>query len=216
MNGGGADDTTFKLGDISQYNEVSDLGSIASASLVGLNMALIGGRIGGLGGLSLNAYFDAFGIEGFLSNISLILILFQAARWGYTSFYNVGGSRPWSPFVFVCILIGIQLLHDLIFYYGAINMVPSGKNEMIDVLKKYSAENGSRALGAHSLFLIVIAVIAMFLKEASLVFGFIVTSVAVYLMPFIIATFGPKPAPPPKIVEKKESVGMANWNGPRF
>ncbi len=215
MNGGGAEEG-IKLGDISNYNDLSDLGSIASASLVGLNLALVGGRIGGLGGLSLNAFFDTFGIEGFLSNISLILILFQAARWGYTTFYNVGGSRPWSPFVFVCILIFIQLLHDLIFYYGAINILPSGKNEMIDVLKKYSAENGSRALGAHSLFLIIVAVIAMFLKEASLVFGFIVTTVAVYLMPYIIATFGPKPAPPPKKVEKKESFGVPAWNGPRY
>ena len=212
MNGGGGAEEAIKLGDISHYDELSDLGSIASASLVGLNLALVGGRIGGLGGLSLNAFFDTFGIEGFLSNISLILILFQAARWGYTTFYNVGGSRPWSPFVFVCILIFIQLIHDLVFYYGAINVLPSGKNEMIDVLKKYSAENGSRALGAHSVFLIIVAVIAMFLKEASLVFGFIVTTVAVYLMPFIIATFGPKPAPPPKKVEKKESFGY----GPRY
>lgn len=217
MNGGGALDGGLRLGDIGNYTDLSDLGSVASASLVGINLALIGGRTGGLGGFSLNTYFDTFGIEGYLSNIALIILIFQVARWGYTNFYNVGGSKVWSPFVFVCILIGVQLLHDLIFYYGAVNTLPSGKNEMIDVLKKYAKENGTRALGGHSVFITVVALLAMLLKETSFIMGFMITLAAVYVMPFIITTFGPKPAPPPAPpVEKKETYGMPNWNGPKF
>lgn len=217
MNGGGAGEGGLRLGDIGDYTELSDLASVGSASLVSINLALIGGRMGGLGGFSLNTYFDTFGLEGYLANMALILLLFQVARWGYTSFYNVAGSKAWSPFVFLSILIAVQLVHDLIFYYGAINVLPSGTNEMIDVLKRYAKENGTRALGGHSIFLVVVGLLAMLLKETTFLVGSMITLGAVYLMPFIITTFGPKPAPPPKPpAEKKESFGMKDWNGPSY
>jgi hypothetical protein len=214
MNGGGAGDG-LQLGDIGDYKDLSDLGSIASASLVGINLALVGGRVGGLGGFSLNTYFDTFGIEGYLANIALIILLFQFARWGYSSFYNVGGIKAWSPFVFICFLVGAQLIHDMIFYYGAINMLPAGKNEMIDILKRYARENGARALGGHSLFLVIVGVLAMLLKESTLIMSFMITLAAVYLMPFIITTLGPKPPPPPPPAEKKEA-GMPSWGVPKY
>ena len=214
MNGGGASDG-LRLGDIGDYKDMSDLGSIASASLVGINLALIGGRVGGLGGFSLNTYFDTFGVEGYLANIALLILLFQFARWGYSSFYNVAGSKAWSPFVFLCFLVGVQLIHDMIFYYGAINSLPSGKNEMIDVLKRYAKENGARALGGHSLFLVVIGLLSMLLKESTLIMSFMITLAAVYLMPFIITTLGPKPPPPPPAAEKKEA-GMPSWGTPKY
>jgi hypothetical protein len=214
MEGGGAE-VSFRLGDISDPNDLSDLFPIASASLVGVNASLAAARAGLLGGFSLNTYFDTFGLEGILANICLILILFQIARWSYSTFYNKDGSRPWSPIVFVFILMAIQILHDLTFYYGAINILPGGKNEMIDILKKYASENGSRAVGGHAVFLIVVATVAMYLKEASTIFAFMVTAVALYLLPFIIATFGPKvappPPPPPPPQEKREAFRSPRW-----
>lgn len=206
MNGGGAGEDSFQLGDISNYREIDDIPPILSASLVGMSLALIGGRLGNLGGFSLNAYFDAFGLEGFLANSSLIVLLFQITRWVYTSFYNADGSRQWSPIVFVSILLFLQLLHDIIFYYGLIQQLPSGKNEMIDMLKRYAAENGARAVGGHSFFLAVIALIAMFLKESTPIFGFLVVSVTLYLLPFVITTLSPKPAPPPAPPAERTNV----------
>jgi hypothetical protein len=119
--------------------------------------------------------------------------MFQVARWVYTTFY--AKTHPWSPFVFVCVLIFVQLIHDLLFYYGAINLIPSGYNEMIDALKKYSKEHGPRALAAHSAFLIFVGAIAMFFKERSMLFTVISMAIMLYLLPYIITTFGPKPAP---------------------
>jgi hypothetical protein len=61
-------------------------------------------------------------------------------------------------------------IHDLIFYYGPLKTIPAGKNEMIDALKRYAAENGSRAISGHVAFLILISAIAMILKESSMLF----------------------------------------------
>jgi len=214
MEGGGTQEL-FKLGDIGNYQDIGDATAIASATITGINVAAALTRGGVLGGFSLNAYFDTFGLEGILANTSLIVILFQLTRWLYTSFYAAGG-RPWSPFVFACMLIAVQTLHDLFFYYGVMKYVPSGKNEMIDALKKYSAENGSRALAGHSVFLIIVAAIAMILKEYSLLVSISLVTVSLYMLPFVISTFGPKPPPPPPPAEKKSTDDKPRWNGSRF
>jgi len=208
-------DDLFRLGDIGDYKVTDDILPIGSATIIAINFVAMLTRLGLVGGKSLNTYFDTFGLEGILANASLIVIMFQVARWGYTKFYTEGG-RPWSPFVFVCTLIVVQILHDLLFYYGVINVVPSGNNEMIDALKKYSQENGSRALAGHAAFLIFVGVLAMFFKERSLLFTFLAVNIALYLLPYVITTFGPKPPPPPAPEKKKGPPDMAGWNGPRY
>ena len=85
---------------------------------------------------------------------------------------------------------------------------------MIDALKKYSNENGSRALASHAGFLIFVAVAAMFLKERSLIFIIMLSIFTLYLLPFVLTTFGPKPPPPPPAPEKKQAPpsNMQGWN----
>jgi hypothetical protein len=215
MEGGGSQEL-FKLGDIGNYQDVGDATAIASATITSINVVAALTRGGVLGGFSLNSYFDTFGLEGILANTSLIVIIFQLARWLYTTFYTAG-DRPWSPFVFVCMLLAVQIVHDLFFYYGVIKYVPSGNNEMIDALKKYSAENGSRALAGHSVFLIIVAAIAMILKEYSMLVSISLVTLTLYMMPYVIATFGPKPPPPPPPpAEKKSTNDTMRWNGSRF
>jgi len=208
-------DDIFRLGDIGDYKQADDILPIASATVIAINFATILTRLGVIGGNSLNAYFDTFGLEGILANTSLIVILFQVARWGYTRFYTETG-HAWSPFVFVCALIVVQLIHDVLFYYGAINLIPSGNNEMIDALKKYSKEHGPRALAAHAAFLIFVVALSMFFKERSMIFIFITVSLSLYMLPYAVTTFGPKPPPPPAPEKKKENPDMAGWNGPRY
>lgn len=212
MDGGG---DNFRLGDIGDFKETDDLWSIASAALVSMNVGLAATRLGGLGGLSLNTYFDTFGIEGYLANISWVTLLFQAARWLYTTFYTIGAAKSWSPFVFVCVLIFVQLIHDLLFYYGLIRIVPGGKNEIVDALRKYANENGSRALLGHAVFLIFTAFVAMWLKETTFIFSLFVVNLAIYFMPLLITTFGPKLAPPPvaKAPPKKEEAFRMSEGG---
>ncbi|NBV77643.1 hypothetical protein EBR66_05780 [bacterium] len=206
----------FRLGDISDYTQVDDLLPIGSATVLAINFIGILARTGSISGEALNTYFDAFGHEGVLACGSLIVLLFQAARWGYTTFYAKTG-HAWSPFVFISMLLGVQIFHDILFYYGVIQTIPVGKNEMIDVMKKYSKEHGPRALAAHAAFLILVGVLAMFFKERSVIFVLIATVFAFYILPFVITTFGPKPPPPPPPVpEKKASPDILGWNGPRY
>jgi len=203
----------FILGDIGDYKNVEDIAAIASASLIGMDLGLVLSKGVGLGGPSLNSYFDTFGLEGILANVTLVVILFQITRWVYTTFYAVG--RPWSPFVFICMVIFAQVLHDLIFYHAVLQSIPAGKNEMIDAAKRYAAEHGSRAVSAHAALVIAIGVIAMVLKESSAVFFAVLVIGGLYILPFLLNTSGPKPPPPPPPPKKKDPYEQG-LTGPRF
>ena len=186
MEGGSVE--AFRLGNIGNYLEVEDFYPMGMASILGVNMAVAAARLGNVGGISLNTYFDTFGLEGILANTAMIIIIMQIARFAYT----YGSAKPWSPFVFVCILLVVQLIHDIIFYYGAVNVLPSGKNEMIDALKEYAAEHGKSALGGHAILLIVVAVMAMVFKEVSILIRMTIVASIFYAMPFIVAFVKPR------------------------
>ena len=204
----------FLLGDIGDYKDVGDGVAIATAALVGIDVSILLSRTLGLGGYSMNAYFDTFGLEGITAQISLVLIILQIARWFYTTLY-AAGTKPWSPFVFVCIVLAVQVVHDLAFYYGALKTIPAGKNELIDALKRYAAENGSRAITGNSVCLIGICVLAMWLKESSALFTFILFIGSVYVLPYLLSAYGPKPPPPPPPPPKKDPFEQ-RLTGPRF
>jgi hypothetical protein len=212
---GGGLDLQIKLHDIGDYTEVNDFRSIISGSFVAINMALALGRMGALKSVTFNSYFDIFGLEGILANTSLAVLVIQVARWVYTRFYAAGG-RPWSPLVFFAIVASVQTVHDLIFFYGAVNILPSGINEMIDALKAYAKENGSRAVGGHAIFIVVASLFAMLTKDISFLNQFLIVTLTFYLLPFIISIIAPKnraqaqaPAPPPAPKEEGRPQGGA-------
>lgn len=205
---------SWELGDIGDFRATDDLWPIGSAAVVGVNFAVALAKLGGVGGLTLSTYFDTFGLEGILANASWVVILMQAARWIYTTFYAEAGSKAWSPFVFVCILILVQLIHDLLFYYGLVRSLPSGRNEMVDALKRYANAYGPRALFGHSAFLLFTAIVAMFLKETTFVTSFLILNLALYMLPLVITVISappPKPVAPP--AEKKEAFGGMGIGG---
>lgn len=202
MEGGGS---SIYLSDIGDYRNLDDLYGIATSSLFTLTLSLIATRIGNLGGLSLNTYFDIFGIEAVLANTALITLIFQLARYFYTVLY-AKADKSWSPFVFICALVVIQILHDILFYHGVINLLPSGKNDMIDVLKQYAKENSTPAIGAHSALIIITALVAMIINDMDNISKVVLLGIILYTLPYILSIVYKKPAPPPPPPKKKEEM----------
>lgn len=202
MEGGGS---SIYLSDIGDYRNIDDIYTIVNSSLFTLTLSLLATRIGNLGGYSLNTYFDLFGIEGVVSTTMLMAIIFQLARYFYTVLY-AKADKSWSPFVFICAVIVVQILHDVLFYYGAINLLPAGKNEMIDVLKQYAKENSVAAIGGHSALMLVTALVAMMINDMDLVLKIVMFGIVLYGLPYILSIVHKKPAPPPPPPKKKEEM----------
>ena len=204
MEGGYVEQKEYmKLGNIGDYKELADLTYVAAASVVGLDAVLALNKFGGVGGTTLNSFFDTLGLEAVTVILALVVVLFEVSRFAYSYLYTSGG-KAWSPLVFVAILLGVQMVHDLIFYVGVVSNVPSGQNQVIDFLKRYGKENGTRALGASATFMILVAALAMLYKEFSPVLLFSIVGVAVYALPYLMNTAGPMPPPPPPPKEKAE------------
>lgn len=202
---GGGDLIQLKLHDIGDYAEVDDFRPIISGSLVSMNIALALGRMGVLKSNTFNTYFDTFGLEGILANTSLVVLIIQAARWLYTRFYTAG-QKPWSPLVFMAVLLATQVTYDMIFYFGIVNQLPPGNNEMVDALKAYAKENGPRALGGQSIFVLVAALFAMLLKEVSFVSSFVIVTATFYLLPYIISIIAPRRAAPAAVQQQQKQA----------
>ena len=207
MEGGYAGQTgggkNFELSDIGDYKSSDDIFVIANASVFTLLLLTIATRIGGLGGNILNTYFDMFGLEGILSNTMLFVILIQATKYLYTTFYTSYG-KAWSPFVFLSFLAVIVSLIDVFFYYGVINVVPPGINEMIDVIRAYSKNSSINLIGGHIATLLLTALTTMIMCDMELITRLLSVAIILFLFPFILSIVAKKPASPPPPPPKKE------------
>ena len=197
----------LKLADIGNYENMNDFSTIGLSGLFTGLLMILSARVGGFGGLPLNTFFDMFGIEGVITIVTFIIVLFQITRYLYTAFYEKSG-KTWSPFVFICFLLGAHLIHDLVFYYGIVSQLPKGKNDMIDILRALAANHKVYTLVAHSAILVATALIAMILHEVSDLAKLVVFVVMLYITPYALAIHYPKPAPPPQPPKKEKMEDM--------
>lgn len=191
--------------DIGDYQRLDEIFTIGGASVFTLFLVTIATRIGNLGGLSLNTYFDMFGLEGVLSNTMLLVILIQIARYLYTTLYTSGG-KAWSPLVFLCFVLIAQVAHDVLFYYGIINVIPAGVNEMVDVLRAYAKDNSYKATSGHVILIVITSVVAMIMNDLSIIARVLGAAVILYMFPYILSIVSKKPAPPSPPPKKEEFV----------
>lgn len=210
MDSNASNNVGLKLADIGNYENMNDFSTIGLSGLFTGLLMILSARVGGFGGLPLNTFFDMFGIEGVITIVTFIIVLFQITRYLYTAFYEKSG-KTWSPFVFICFLLGAHLIHDLVFYYGIVSQLPKGKNDMIDILRALAANHKVYTLVAHSAILVATALIAMILHEVSDLAKLVVFIVMLYITPYALAIHYPKPAPPPPPKKEKMEDMRGNY-----
>jgi hypothetical protein len=181
--------SSFELGDISNFREVSDLLYIFFGILTVDVIVLFLTRYYKVGGVYLNEWYDKFDLLAVLADVMIILIGFLIARYLYTIyFYEKFG---WSPIYFMILLVVVQAIHDIIFYFGVIKPIPEGHNQMMDVFKRYADELGGVVIGGDALLMIFSALFAMIYKSISVDKFYTINSLVVYALPYILFTRNP-------------------------
>jgi hypothetical protein len=162
-----------------------------------------------VGGESLNDWYDNFGLEGVIADVLVIFLGFLIAQYVYSAY--IAPTYGWNPMIFVALLVGVQLIHDVSFYQGVIKQIPVGMNNMMDTYKKYAAENGAlRWLGGA--FLMIGSAGAMFALESIPPFAAVaVAALTTYALPYILNTkmqgnYKYVAAAPVKAAPKEETV----------
>jgi hypothetical protein len=176
--------------DISNYKIIKDLVYIILAVLfVDVVVIFLTRFVPEIFGASLNRWYDLFGLNAVIADVMIIVIGFIIARYVYTGYVKEKfADGKWSPLWFTGTVVGTQLIHDLLFYYGVITQVPRGQNMMMDVFKDYAASGGAKILFGDALMMIGSAGLAMALKTqpAHLVASF--GALTAYALPYILYT----------------------------
>ena len=174
------------LGDITNPEDAQDWWYILLAILiVDVVVIFLTKYLPDILGESINLWYERFGLNAVISDVLIIALGFFMARYAYT--YFVPSSYGFNLLYFLAFLVGIQLVHDLFFYFAIIKPIPQGHNRMIDVFKRYSS-GGVKILLSDAAMMIASALIAMSLKEGGPETYAGVSLLTIYTLPYILET----------------------------
>lgn len=137
-------------------------------------------------GKPINDWYNQFGINAVLSDVFSIALVFLVTRFLYTTFVTPRfGFNFW---VFLLLLVTMQILHDLFFYFAVIQPLPTGHNTMIDLFKIYAKTGRGVILPVDSLMMISSACLTSFLTQLPMSVSIFTGCLAVYTVPYILST----------------------------
>jgi hypothetical protein len=178
----------MQLGDITDYTEISDWSYILLAILIiDLIVLFLTRYFPDFLGKNLNIWYDRFGLNAVISDVFIIAIGFALARYAYKYFVPIQ-TEPFNLSLFLALLVGIQAIHDIIFYFFVIKPIPKGHNRMMDVFKDYAASGGGKIIVADAAMMLGSAFIAMLLKETPADIVTLIGLFSIYTLPYILET----------------------------
>lgn len=137
-------------------------------------------------GSTINIWYDKFGLSAVISDVLIIVLGFFLAQFVYRNY--VKPRIGWNPMVFAAVLVGVQVLHDLLFYFGVIRPIPKGHNAMMDVFKVYAERGGSKVVAADAAMMLGSFGIASLLTSAAPAATPFAGVLAAYAVPYILTT----------------------------
>jgi hypothetical protein len=176
-----------KWADISDYHEISDWVYILVGALV-VECLIIGltRSFPTFFGKYLNLWYSRFKLSAVVADVLIVLIGFGIARYLYTEY--IYPNNDWNPAYFTGSAVGVQVIHDFLFYFGIIKPIPQAKNGMMDVMKSYGDEMGAKAIGGDSAIMVLSSVAAMLLKGSSANIVIAVALASAYAIPYFLET----------------------------
>ena len=184
---GGATKSASFVPDISNYKDLNLLVIIITAiTILDVIVMFFARYFPDWLGEPLNKWYDEFQFLAVLADVLIIAIGFVLAQVVYTNYFSA--TYGWNVWIFLAILVGIQLIHDLIFYFGVIKPLPEKHNRMIDIFKEYAKSAGGKILFGDAILMLGSALIAFALKDQSPFTIAIAGIGALYTMPYILNT----------------------------
>lgn len=159
---------------------------VIAVVLVEVSVIALGRFFPDVFGKNLNIWYNRFKLSAVIADVVIILIGFWIARYVYSEW--IWPQHDWNPAYFTGTTVAVQLVHDLLFYFGVIRPIPQGSNAMMDVFKDYSESGGAKILAADSMMMIGSSVGAMLLKAAPGYITVFVGLIGIYIVPYILET----------------------------
>jgi hypothetical protein len=176
-----------KWKDISDYYEVSDWVFLGIAVLLVDVLVLFLIRFfPDVFGKAINIWYNRFKLSAVISDVFIILLGFGIARYIYTEY--IYPKYDWNPIYFTGLSVVVQVIHDILFYFGVIKPITPGHNAMMDVFKTYSESGGAKVIAADSAMMIASSFFSMALKAAPAHITAFIGLLTFYVVPYILET----------------------------
>ena len=132
----------------------------------------------------INTWYDRFGLAAYGADVFSMIICIILAQLITTA---MGG--PWSPSLFIAIVVAIQMIHDIVFAALIVPAVPRGHNAIMDLMRSDSTMPGAGGiLIVDAIYMILTALIAMLLVSAKPGVGWITLIITLYITMYILYT----------------------------
>ena len=167
---------------MSNYKNLSNVPHILFGTLVVDLVTILIVKNSNVLGTVLKDWYDQFGLSAVLADVLIIVLGILMAQYIYTEFFP-----SYSPILFLLLVVLIQLVHDVLFHVGVIQMVPQGQNRIIDIFKRYADENSWKIIVGDAILMLgstAVAAASLQLSPPLFVFLGILT---VYAIPYAIA-----------------------------
>jgi hypothetical protein len=135
-------------------------------------------------GKAINVWYNRFKLSAVIADVFIILIGFGISRYIYTEYLYE--KYDWNPAYFTGLTVGIQIVHDVLFYFGVIKPTEPGSNAMMDVFKEYAETGGAKVIAADSAMMVGSSVLSMVLKGVSSPVLMFIGLVSFYTVPYIL------------------------------
>lgn len=129
----------------------------------------------------LDKWYKTFGLCAVLADCLVILIGFAIARAACTAF-----GVPFSPMSFIGVLLAIQVLHDVVYYFCIVVPFPDGANRIMDYMKAYGPASGVWAILGDSSMMLVMGFLAMALAGAAPETSVAALLLGLYAIPYLL------------------------------
>ena len=88
-------------------------------------------------GKPINDWYDNFGLSALFADVTSVVIGSVLAYIIYVNLVKKEGEK-FNLMIFLLIMIGVTVVHDIGFYYAVVKPIPQGHNKMMDLFKEYS------------------------------------------------------------------------------
>lgn len=164
-------------------NNIFDIVKLFFATLSLDTAVLFLTRYADVGGKSLNKWYDMFGLAAVLSDVTVIVIGFLIANFIYPFIFS-----SYSLPLYLALVVVVQMIHDIFFYFFVIKPFPLGQNTMMDVFKEYAAENGGKIILGDAGLMLGSAAFMELYKYLSPVNGGSLAIFTIYCLTYILYT----------------------------
>jgi len=136
----------------------------------------------GLWKIMTNRWYTDFTWTAVISDVAIIMIGFFITQYLYRRFVG----QKWNPLIFIGILLTVQIIHDILYYFFVVRPFPPNTNKIMDFMKKYADEVSWGAITGDSLMMILASIIAMLLKNTGNYNQLFIMTITLYLMPYLL------------------------------